>query len=217
MLFSEKVNSQIFQRHSKNSRQQDSNLAPTQRLLAPSPPKKKEIWLNGLQNGRWVWHTVAHTVLNNCSRWERLWGGGRQNVSQTAAKLEEDKCFITPWGGIHACIQTSKQNHLFSDFPLKIAVWGMGLGRKCLCLAASGKGTWAPERRMSSAELVLSSLSHPSPPALSRTYKSREDCDGFISSVDIQQLLTSLWWMGGIFVLLLTYQKLTQTRREECV
>lgn len=35
-------------------------------------------------------------------------------MSETAAKLEEGKCFITciPCGGIHACVQTSEQNHL---------------------------------------------------------------------------------------------------------
>lgn len=130
-LFSEKTNSKIFRRHSKNSRQQDSNLAPTDRLPAPHPHtcQKKEISLNGLQNGRWVCHTVAHTVLNNCSRWEQLWGGGRQNVSQTAAELEEDKCFIIPWGGLQASVQTSKQNHL-SDFLSKVTMWSMGLERK---------------------------------------------------------------------------------------
>lgn len=98
----------------------------------------------------------------------------------------------------------------FQIFPrrLRCGAWARG---GSLCLLLQGK---ASERWMSSAELVPSSLLHLPPyPA----HKSMEHCGGFICSVDIQQLLTWLGWMGRILALLLTYWILTQRSRGEYV
>lgn len=51
--FCEKPNSKAFKKHSKNSRQQDSNLAPTHRLPDPLTPQKerKSHWMGCKMEG----------------------------------------------------------------------------------------------------------------------------------------------------------------------
>lgn len=108
-------------------------------------------------------------------------------MSHTAAELEEDKCFIIPRGGLQACVQTSKQNHL-SDFLSKVTVWDMGLERK-LVFGCSMERQLSTVREMDEFCSVSAALCVT--PALI-PHTSKGSPDGFISSVDIQQL-TWLW------------------------